>query len=198
MLPNHFILCCPCLISPSVFPSIRVFSIMWPKYWSFGFSNRSSNGYSGLISITGLTGFISLQSKGTLKSLLQYHNSKASLLWLSAFLIVQQSHSYMTTGKTIGLTIWIFVGKVMSLPFNMLSMFVIAFLPRSKNLLIPWLQSPSTVILELQKIKAVTVSTFPPSICHEVMGLDAMILVFWMLSFKPALSLLFDLHQEAL
>ena len=130
-----------------------------------------------------------LAVQGTLKSLLQHHNSKASILQHSAFLMVQLSHPYMTTGKTIALTRWIFVGKVMSLLFNMLSRFIIAFLPRSKHLLISWLQSPSPVIWEPKKIKSVTVSIFSPSICHEVMGPDATIFVFWMLSFKPAFSL---------
>ena len=124
-----------------------------------------------------------------IKSLLQYHNSKATILWHSAFFMVQLSHLYMTIGKTIALTTWTFVDKVMSLLFNMLSRFVIAVLPRSKCPLILWLQSPSAVILEPKKIKSVTVSIVSPSICHEVTGPDAMILVFWMLSFKPAFSL---------
>ena len=119
-----------------------------------------------------------LAVQGTLKSLLQYHSSKASILQCSAFFIVQLSHPYMTTGKTIALTRWTFVGKVMPLLFNMLSRVVITFLPRSKHLLISWLQSPSTVILEPQKIKSATVSTFSPFICHEVMRLDTIILVF--------------------
>ena len=119
-----------------------------------------------------------LAVQGTLKSLLQHHSSKASILWRSNFFIVQLSHPYMTTGKTIALTRWTFVGKVMSLLFNMLSRLVITFLPRSKCLLISWLQSPSEVILEPPKIKSVTVSTVSPSICHEVMGTDAMVLVF--------------------
>ena len=123
--------------------------------------------------------------QGTLKSLLQHHSSKASILWCSAFFIVQLSHPYMTTGKTIALTRQSFVGKVMSLLFNMLSRLVITFLPGSKHLLISLLQSPSAVILEPRKIKSATVSTVSPSICHEVMGPDAIILVFWMLSFKP-------------
>ena len=125
----------------------------------------------------------------TLKSLLQHYSPKASILWCSAFFIVQLSHPYMTTRKTIALTRWTFVGKVMSLLLNKLSRLVITFLPRSKHLLISWLYSPSAVILEPKKIKSVTVSIVSPSICHEVMGLDAMILVFWMLSFKPAFSL---------
>ena len=135
----------------------------------------------------GWTGWISLQSKG-LSNLLQHHSSKALILRRSAFFIVQLSHPYITTGKTIALTIWTFVDKVMSLLFNMLTRFVIAFLPRSKCLLISWLLSPSTVILEPKRMKSVTVSIVP-SICYEVMGLDAMILVFWMLSFKPTFSL---------
>ena len=119
-----------------------------------------------------------LAIQGILKSLLQHHSSKASVLWRSAFFMVQFSHPYVTTGKTIAMTRWTFVSKVMSLLFHMLSTLVIAFLPRSKRLLISWLQSPSAVILEPKKIKSATVSTVSPSICHEVMGLDAMILVF--------------------
>ena len=119
-----------------------------------------------------------LAVQGTLKSLLQHHSSKASILWCSAFFIVQLAHPYMTTGKTIALTRWIFVGKVMSLLFNMLSRLVIAFLPRNKCLLTSWLQSPSAVILEPKKIKSVTASIVSPSVCHEVMGLDATISVF--------------------
>ena len=140
----------------------------------------------------GWTGWISL------KSLLQHQSSKASILWCSIFFIVQLSHPYMTTGKTIALTRQTFVDKVMSLLFNRLSRLVITFLPRSKRLLISWLQSPSTVILEPRKIKSATISTVSPSISHEVMGLDAMIFVFWMLSFKPTFSLSFYFHQEAL
>ena len=180
MPSNHLIFCCPHLFLPSIFPSIRVFSnesvlhIMWPKYWSFSFSISPSNEYSGLISFRiDWLGLLAVQ--GTLKSLLQYRSSKASILWCSAFFMVQLSHPYMTTRKTISLTRWTFDSKVMSLLFNMLSRFVIAFLPRSKHLLISWLQSPSTVILEPKKIKSVTVS---PSICHEVMGPDAMIFFF--------------------
>ena len=145
----------------------------------------------------GWTAWISLQSKGLFKSLLQNHSSKASILQCSAFFIVQLSHPYMTTGKTIALTRRTFVDKVMSLLFNMLSKLVITFLPRSKHLLISWLQSPSAVILrwgevaqlEPPKIMSDTVSTVSPSICHEVTGPDPMILVFWMLSFKPTFSL---------
>ena len=142
----------------------------------------------------GWTGWISLLSKG-LKSLLQHHSSKASVLWCSAFFIVQLSHPYMTSGKTIALSRCTFVGKVMSLLFNMLSRLVIAFLPRSKRLLISWLQSPSAVMWKSRKIKSLTVF---PTICHEMMGPDAMILVFWMWSFKPTFSLLFYFYQEAL
>ena len=130
-----------------------------------------------------------LAVQGTLKSLLQHHSSKASILWCSAFFIFQLSHPYMTTGKTIALTRWTFVGTVMSLLFNMPSRLIITFLPRSERLLISWLQSPSAVILEPPKLKSDTVSTVSPSICHEVMGPDAMILVFWMLSFKPTFLL---------
>ena len=171
------------LLPPSVFPSIRVFSnesalrIRWPKYWSFSFSISSSNEYSRLISFR-MDWFDLLAVQGTLESLLQHHSSKASILLCSAFFIVRLSHPYMTTGKTIGLTGRTFVGKVMSLLSNMLSWLLIIFIPRSERLLISWLQSPSAVILEPSKIKTITVSTVSPSICHEVMGPDAMILVF--------------------
>ena len=180
---NQLILCHPLLLLPSIFPSIRVFSnetvlqIRWPKYWRFSLSISPSNEYSGLIS-SSMDWLDLLAVQGTLKSLLQDHGSKASILRCSAFLIVQLSHPYMITGKTIALTRWTFVVKVMSLLFNMLSRLVITFLPRSKCILISWLQSPSAVILEPPKIKSDTVSTVSPSICHEVMGLDAMILVF--------------------
>ena len=130
-----------------------------------------------------------LAVQGTLKSLLQHHSSKASILWRSAFFTVQLSHPYMTTGRTIALTRRTFVGKVMSLFLNMLSRLVITFLPRSKRLVISWLQSPSAVILEPPRIKSDTLSTVSPSISHEVMGPDAMIFVFWMLNFKPTFSL---------
>ena len=152
-------------------------SIRWPKYWSFSFNIRPSNEYSGLISFR-MDWLDLLEVHGTLKSLLQHHRSKASILWHSAFFTVQLSHPYMTTRKTIALTRRTFVGKVMSLLFNMLSRLVINFLPRSKRLLISWLQSQSAVILEPQKIKSDTVSTVSPSIYHEVMGPDAMIFVF--------------------
>ena len=179
---------------PSIFPSIRVFSnesilsIRWTKYWSFSFSISPSNEYSGLISFR-IDWLDLLAVQGTLKSLLQHHSSKASILRHLGFFIVQLSHPYMTTGKTTALTRWTFVGKVISLLFNMLSRLVITFLPRIKCLLISWLQSPSAVIWEPRKIKSATVSTVSPSIFHEVMGPDAMILVFWMLSFKPTFSL---------
>ena len=153
MPSNHLILCHPLLLLPSIFPSIRLFSndsvlcIRWPKYWSFSFSISPSNKYSGLISFR-MDWLDLLAVQGTLKSLLQHHSSKASILRHSAFFTVQLSYPYITTGKTIPLTRWIFVGKVMSLLFNMLSRLVITFLPRSKCLLISWLQSPSVVILE--------------------------------------------------
>ena len=193
MMPsNHLILCCPLLLLPSIFPTIRVFSnesvlhIRWPNYWSFRIS--PSNVYSALISFR--TDWFDLPVvQRTLKSLLQYHSSKASTLWHPTFFTVQLSYLYTTTGKTIALTRWTFVSKVMSLLFNMMPRFAITFLPRSKHLLISWLQSPSTVILEPKKRKFAIVSTFSPSICHEVMGLDAMILVFLTLSFKPAFPL---------
>ena len=153
---NHLILCCPLLLLPSVFPSIRVFSndsalrIRWTKYWSFSFNISPSNEHPGLISFR-VDWLDLLAVQGTLKNLLQYHSSKASILQHSAFFIVQLSHPYMTTGKTIALTRRTFVGKVISLLFNMLSRLVITFLPRSKRLLISWLQSPSAVILEPPK-----------------------------------------------
>ena len=180
---NHHILCRPLLLLPSIFPSIRVFSnesalcIRWPKYWSFSFNIRPTNEHPGLISF-GIDRLDLLAVQETLKSRLQHCSSKASILWRSAFFIVQLSHPYMTTGKTIALTRRTFVGKVMSLLLNMLSRLVITFLPRSKRPLISWLQSPSAVIFEPRKIKSDTVSTVSPSICHEVMGLDTMIFVF--------------------
>ena len=192
MPSNHLNLCRPLLLLPSSFPRIWVFSnelalcIKWPKFWSF--STSPSNEYSGLISFK-IDWFDLLAVQGTLKSLLQRHSLKASILWWSAFFMVQLSHLYMTTGKTIALTIWIFVSKVMSLLFNTLSSFVIAFLPRSNCLLISWLQSPFSVILEPKKRKPVTSSFYSPSTYHEVIGPEARILVFWMLSFKLAFSL---------
>jgi len=180
MIPsNHLILCRPLL--PSIFPSTRALSnesalcIRWPKYYSFSFSISPSSEYSGLISFR-IDWFDLLVVQGTLKSLLQYHSLKASILWRSLFfLMVQLSHLYMTTGKTIALTICTFVSKVMSLLFNMLSRFIIAFLPRSKCLLISWMQLLSAVISDPKIIKSVTIS---PSICHHVMGPDVVIFIF--------------------
>ena len=167
MPSNHLILCRPLLLPPSIIPSTRVFSnesalhMKWPKYWSFSFSIIPSKEIAGLISFRmDWLDFLAVQ--GTLKSLLQHHSSKASILWRSAFFIVQLSHPYMTTGKTIALTRWTFVGKVMSLLLNMLPRLVITFLPRSKHLLTSWLQSPSALILEPKKIKSDTVSTVSP------------------------------------
>jgi len=183
MPSNHLILCCTLLLLPSIFTCIRVFSkesalrIRWPKYWHFSFSISHFNEHPGLISFR-MDWLDLLAVQGILKSLLQHQSSKASILWCSAFFIVQLSHPYMTTGKTIALTRWTFVGKVMSLLFHMLSRLVITFLPRSKCLLTSWLQSPSAGTLEPRNIKSATVSTVSPSICHEVMGPDAMILVF--------------------
>ena len=183
MPSNHLIFCCPLLLLPSIFPSIRVFSnesalrIRWPKYYSLSFNISPSSEYPGLICFR-MDWLDLLVVQGTLKSLLQHHSSKASILQHSAFFIVQLSHPYMTTGKTIAFSRQTFVDKVISLLFNMLSSLVITFLPRSMHLLISWLQSPSAVILEPPKIKSATVSTVFPSICNEVMGPDAMILVF--------------------
>ena len=177
MSSNHLILCHPLLLLPLVFPNIRIFSnesalhIKWPEYWSFSFSISPSNEYPGLISFR-MDWLDLLAVLGTLKSLLQHHSSKASIFQCSAFFTVQLSHSYMTTGKTIALTRRTFVGKVMSLLFNMLSRLVTTFLPRSKRLLISWLQSPSAVILEPNKIKSETVSTVSPSISHLPLHLD--------------------------
>ena len=188
MLSNHLILCLPLFLPPLIFPSVRVFSnesvlhIRWPKDWRFSFSMIPSNEYSGLISFR-VDWFDFLAVQVTLSQVtLQHHSSKALILWRSTSFMVQLSHPNMTTGKTIALTGQIFVSKVMSLLFNMLSRLVIAFLPRRKHLLISWLQSPSAVILEPPKIKSVTVSIVSPSFCNEVMGLDAMIFIFWMLS----------------
>jgi len=183
MPSSLLILCRPLLLLPPISPSIRVFSnesalcMRWPKFWSFSFNISPSNEYPELISFR-MDWLDLLAVQGTLKSLFQHHNSKASILQHSGFFIVQLSHPYMTTGKIITLTRRTFVGKVMSLLFTMLSRFVIVFLPRSKRLLISWLQSQSAVILEPKKIKSGTVSTFPTFICHEVMGSDAMMLVF--------------------
>src|SRR5574337_77108 len=182
MPSSHLILCCHLLLLPPIPPSIRVFSnestlrMSWPKYWSFSFSIIPSKEIPGLISFR-MDWLDVLAVQGTLKSLLQHHSSKASILRHSAFFTVQLSHPYMTTEKTIALTIQTFVGKVISLLFNMLPRLVITFLPRNKHLLISWQQSPSAVILEPPKIKSDTVSTVSPFISHEVMGLDAMILV---------------------
>ena len=182
MPSNHLILCRPLLLLPSIFPSIRVFSnestlrMRWPKYWSFSFSIIPSKEHPGLISFR-MDRLDLLAVQGTLKSLLQHHSSKASILQRSAFFTVQLSYPYMTTGKTIVLTRRTFVGKVISLLLNMLSRLVITFLPRGKRLLISCLQSPSAVIFQPKRIKSATVSTVSPSICHEVMGPDAMIFV---------------------
>ena len=180
MPSTHLILCHPLFLLPPIPPSIRVFSnestlrTRRPKYWSFSFSIIPSKEIPELIFTMDWLDLLAIQ--GTLKSLLQHHSSKASILQCSAFFTVQLSHPYKTTGKTIALTRRIFVGKVMSLLLNMLSRLVITFLPRSKHLLISRLQSPSAVILDFQKIKSDTVSTVFPSISHEVMGPDAMIL----------------------
>ena len=182
MPSKHLILCRPLFLLPSIFPSITVFSkesvlhIRWRKYWSFSFNISPSNECPALISLR-MDWLDLLAVQGTLKSLLQHHSSTASILWHSAFFTVQLSHPYMTTGKAIALARWTFVGQAVSLVFNMLSRMIIAFLPRSKHLLISWLQSPSAVISEPKKIKSITVSTVSPSICHEVMGPDVMILV---------------------
>ena len=194
MPSSHPILCRPLLLPPPIFPSIRVFSnesalyIKWPKYWSFSFNISPSNERPGLISFR-MDWLDLLAEQGSLKSLLQHHSSKASILLCSAFFTVQLSHPYMTTEKITALTRWTFLDKVMSLLFNMLSKLVITFLPRCKRLLISWLQSSSAVILEPLKIKSYTVSAVSPSISHEEMEPDAMIFVFRMLSFKPTFSL---------
>ena len=183
MPSSHLILGRPLLLLPPIPPSIRVFSnestfrMRCPKYWSFSFSIIPSKEILGLISFR-MDWLDLLAVQGTLNSLLQHHSSKASILRHSAFFTVQISHPYMITGKTIALTRWILFGKVMSLLLNMLSRLVTIFLPRSKRLLISWLQSPSAVIQEPQKIKSDTVSTVSPSISYEVMGPDAMIFVF--------------------
>ena len=192
MSSNHLILCHPLLLLLSIFPSIRIFSnesalrIRWPKYWSFSFNISLSNEHPGLISFR-MDWLHLLAAQGSLKSLLQHHSSKASIPQCSAFFIVQLSHQYMTTGKTIALTRWTFVDKVMSLVFNMLSRLVVTFLPRSKHFLISWLQSPSAVIWEpapQNEICHCFSIYFPWSDgtrCHDF--------VFWMLSFKPTFSL---------
>ena len=183
MPSNHLILCRPLLLPPSIFPSIRVFSselvlcIRWPKYWSFSFNISPSNEHSGKIFFR-MDWLDLLVVQGILKSLLQYHSSKASILQHSAFFIIQHSHPYMTNGKAIDLTRWTFVDKVISLLFNMLFSLVITLLPRSKRLLIYLVQSPSVVILEPPNSKSLTVSIVSLSISHEVMGPDAMIFIF--------------------
>ena len=202
MPSSHLILCRPLLLLPSIFPSIRVFSnesvlhIRWPKYWSFIFSISPSNEYPGLISFR--TDWLDLLAvQGILKSLLQHHNSKAWILQRSAFFIVQLSHSYMTTGKTIALTRWTFISKVMSLLFNALSRLVISFLLRSKRLLISWLQSPFAVILELKKIIFHCFLCFPIYLpwSDETQSHDLSLLnVDFEVSF---FTLLFHLHQKA-
>ena len=182
MPSNYFILCCPLILPPSIFPSIRVFSkesvlrIRWPKYWSFSFSISPSNEYSGLISFR--MDWVDLPAvQGTLKNVLQHHSSEASIVRRSAFFIVQLSHPHMTTGKTIAFTRWTFVGKVMSLLFNMLSRLVITFLPRTKRLLISWLHSPSAVILEPPKNKVchcfpIYLSWTDGTRCHDLSFLN--------------------------
>ena len=183
MSSKQLVLCCPLFLLSSIFPSISVFSnesslpFRWPKYWTFSLNISISNEYSELTSFR--NDWFDLPAlQGILKSFLQHHRLKASVLQHSTFFLVQLSHRYMSTGKTMALTRWTFVGKVKSLLFNMLSQSVIAFLPRSKGLLVAWLQSPSAVILEPKKIKTVTVSIVSQSICHEVMGPDTMIFVF--------------------
>ena len=178
MPSNHLILFHPLVLPPSIFPSIRVFSnesvlrIRWPKYWSFSLNISPSNEYSGLISFR-MDWSDLLAVQGTLKSLLQHHSSKASILPCSTFFMVQLSQPYMTTGKTIALTRQTFVSKVTALLFNKLSRLIITFLSRGKHLLISWLQSPTAVILEPPQIKSDTVSTVSPSICQEVMGVGS-------------------------
>ena len=194
VMPSNYLILCRPFSSCPIFPSIKVFSnesalhIRCPKYWRFSFSISPSNEHPGLISFR-MDWLDLLAVQRTLKSLLQHHSSKASIFRRSAFFIVQLSHPYTTTGKTIALTRWTFIGKVISLLFNKLSRLLIAFPPSNKHLLISWLQSPSAMILESQEIKSVTVSIISASICHEVMGPDAMIFVFWMFSFKPIFSL---------
>ena len=196
MPSNNLLLHCPLLLLPSIVPSIRVFSnesaihIRWPKYWSCSFSISPSNEYSGLISFR-IDWLNLLEVQGTLQSLLQQYSSKATILQCSDFFMVQLSHTHMTTAKTIALTRWNCVSKVMSMLFNTLSRFVKAFLPRNKRLLISWLHSPPPLILEPKKIKSVTVSIVSPSDCHEMMGQDAMIFIFLKLNFKPVFSLSF-------
>ena len=189
----YLILCHPLLLLPSIFPNIRVFSnksvlqIRRPKYWRFSFNISPSSEYSGLISFR-MDWLDLLAIQGTLKSL-QHHSSKAAILRHSAFFVVQLSHPYRTTGKTIAFTRYTFFGKVMSLLFNTLSRLVITFLPRANVFYFDGCNHHLQWFLETPKIKSLTVSTVSPSICHKVMGPDAMILVFWVLSFKPTFSL---------
>ena len=190
MPSNHLILFCPILLLPSIFPSFRGFfqqsalSIRWPKVWSFSFSISPSSEYSGLVFFW-IDCLDLLAVQGTLNSLLQHHNSKASFLWHLTFFMVQLSHLYMTAGKSVAWTIRIFVSKVMSVLFNMLSCFVIAFLPRSKRLFNVVAAVTICSDFRAQENKVCHCFRFPPSICHEMMGLDVMTLAFWMLSFKP-------------
>ena len=183
VIPSSHLILCRSLLLPPIPPRIRVISnestlrMRWLKYWSFSLSISPSNEHPGLVSFR-MDCLELLAVQETLKNLLQHHSSKASILRHSAFFTVRLSHQYMTTGKPIALTRWTFVGKVISLLFNTLSRLVITFLPRSKDLLISWLQSPSAVILEPPKIKSDTISTVSPSISYEVMGLDAMIFIF--------------------
>ena len=189
VMPSNLLnMCCPLLLLPSIFPSIRVFSkdsvprIRWPNYWSISFNVSPPNEYSGMISFK-IDWFVLHALQGTLKSLLQHHGTIVSVLLHSAFFMVQLSHPYMTTGKIIALARQISVLKVLSLLFSMLFRLAITFLQRRKRLLITWLQSQSPVILETKKIKSATISIVSPFICKEGMGQDAMILVFWMSAF---------------
>ena len=195
MSSNHLVLCCPLLLLPLIFPGIRVFSNELALHFTSGGQSIGASSSASVLPMNiqdwfplGLTGLI-LKSKGLSRVFFSTTVQKAPILQRSAFFMVQLSHSYMTTGKTIDLTRWTFVHKVMSLLFNMLSRWVITFLSRSRNLLISWLQSPSSVILEPKKINYLTVSIISPSVCHKVMGPAAMIFVVWMLSFKMALPL---------
>jgi len=203
MPSNHLVFCCPLLLLPSIFPSSRVFSnesvlhIRWPKYWSFNFSISPSKEYSGLISFT-INRFYLLAVQGTPKCLLQHHSSKASVLRCSAFFMIQLSHPHMTTRKIIALTRWTFVGKIMSLLFNMLSRLVIPFLPRSKRLLIWWIQSPSAVILEPKKIKSVTVSIVSLLFAMKWWDLMPWSSFFECRILSNFVTLLFHFHQETL
>ena len=186
---------------PQSFPASGTFPMMsvhirWPKHWSFSFTISPFSEYSGLISLK-IDWFDLLAVQGTFKSLLQHYSSKASILWPSAFFTVHVSQLYTTTGKTTDLTIQTFVSRVMSLLFNILSRFVIAFLPRSNHLLISWLRSLSTVILEPKKRKSVTTPTFSPSICHTIMGMDAMFLIFIYFLIYLVFSWLFHSHLSS-